>query len=95
MEVEEDRHRLLGERRQGLHRPEGVALPLVQDPAVRVDPAAGHGPRHHRPPGGIERPEVAEQAFLLVRDDGERGVSRAQVVAKPFGKWTQHAVLPG
>ena len=81
MEVEEDRHRLLRERRQGLHRPEGVALPLVQDPAVGVDPAAGHGPRHHRPPGGLERPEIAKQAFLLVGDDGERRVSRAQVIA--------------
>jgi hypothetical protein len=94
VEVEEDGHSLLGQGRKGLHRADGVALALVQDLAVRVDPPARHGPCHDAPTGGAEAAEVAEQALFLVGDNGEGGIARPEVVAELFGEGTEHANPP-
>ena len=90
MQVEEDGHRLLGHGRQRLHGPEGVALALVQDLAVGVDPAARHRPRHHAPAGDPEGPEVPQQALLLVGGDSEGGIAGPQVVPQVLGKRGEH-----
>ena len=95
VKVEEDGHGLLGQGHERLHRPQGIALALVQDLAVRVDPAPRHGPRDDAPAGGAEGPEVAQQALLLVGGDGEGGIARPEVVAQPFGEGTEHEVLHG
>jgi len=90
VEVEENGHGLLGQGHEGLDRPHGIALALIQDLAVRVGPASRHRPRHDAPAGGPEGSEVAQQALLLMGGDGERGIARPQVVAQALGKRGEH-----
>jgi hypothetical protein len=93
MEVEEHGYGLLGDAGQRLEGAHGIALPLVERAAVRVHPATRDAPGDEGPPDGPQGPQITKEAILLVGEDCQRRVARAQVVAQPLRERTQHGDL--